>query len=221
MLDRIDFVDTRCVVLFGGSLGGALAPILAAERPVRGVIVAGGFTRTWYEHMLEIERTRRELAGMSAADINAAMPGVAELYLDYLYGGRTPGQVVRAKPRLAPLWDDAPDGQYGRPAAFFQQVAALNVEAAWDKVDAPVLVLYGEYDWIMSRADQERILEIVNARRPERARLLLLARTDHNLDVYPSRLDAFHGRGGRFDEALVGRVIDWLDAQWGDRVSHP
>src|SRR5262249_51491157 len=177
--------------------------------------------RTWYEHMLEVERTRRQLAGLSAAEINAAMPGVAELYLDYLYGGRTPGEVVRDKPRLARLWDDAPDGQYGRPAAFFQQVATLNVAAAWKKVQVPVLVLYGEYDWIMSRSAQERILEIVNARRRGRARLELLPRTDHNLDVYPSRLDAFHGRGGCFDEALVGRVIDWLDARRDDRVSHP
>lgn len=220
-LDRIDFVDTSRVILFGGSIGGSLAPILAAERHVRGVIVSGGFTGTWYEHMLEIERTRRELAGVPPGEINAAMRGVAELYLDYLYGGRTPGEVVRDKPRLAPLWDDEPDGQYGRPAAFFQQVAALNVEEAWEKVDAPVLILYGEYDWIMSRSDQERILEIVNARRPDRARLALLPRTDHNLDVYASRLDAFHGRGGRFDDALVGRVIEWLRAQREIHVSHP
>src|SRR5687768_16156666 len=46
-------VDPSRIVLLGGSIGGALAPVLAAEAPdgIAGIISVGGFTRTWYEHM--------------------------------------------------------------------------------------------------------------------------------------------------------------------------
>src|SRR5262249_55329246 len=145
-------------------------------------------------------------------EINQAMRGYAELYNDYLYGGLTPGRVLELHPGLARLWTDAPDGQYGRPAAYFQQVAKLDVEGAWEKISAPGLVLHGEYDWIMGRDDQERIVQIVNARHPGHGTLVELPRTDHNLDVYPSAEDAFRGREARFDDALVDRVCGWLRA---------
>ena len=51
------------------------------------------------------------------------------------------------------FWYDTPDGQYGRPAAFYQQLQALNLGEAWQKMNAPVLVIRGGADDIMSRAD--------------------------------------------------------------------
>ena len=57
-----------------------MAPILAQEFAVRGIIVTGGFARTWYEHMLDIERRRLTLSGAKASEVNAAMKGFAEFY---------------------------------------------------------------------------------------------------------------------------------------------
>jgi len=205
-------VDTNRVVLFGGSIGGALAPVLAAEHPVAGLIVAGGFSRTWFEHMLEIERARMTLEGTAPAEIHDAMRGYADFYAMYLNDGLTPAQVLARRPDLAPLWHDAPDGQYGRPAAYYQQVQALNVERAWSALDAPTLVLHGEYDWIMSRAEAEHVERLVNAGGRARATLEVLPRMDHNLEVYATPLDAYRGEGGRFDDALTARVIEWLRA---------
>jgi pimeloyl-ACP methyl ester carboxylesterase len=211
-LRGLDGVDPSRIVLFGGSIGGALAPLLAVEQPVAGLIASGTFSRTWYEHMLEFERQRLTLAGRPPAEINRAMAGFAELYALYLGQRLTPGEVVAKRPDLAPLWSDSPDGQYGRPAAYYHQVARVNVEEAWAKLDVPVLILHGEYDWMMSPAEHEHIRDLVNARRPESATLVTLPRTDHNLDVYPSQEDAFAGRNGRFEPDLIGRVATWLDA---------
>jgi hypothetical protein len=68
-------VDTTRVFLLGGSIGGAIAPVLAAETPeaIAGVIAVNGFSRTWYEHMLDIERRRLTLSGQSAPQVNATV----------------------------------------------------------------------------------------------------------------------------------------------------
>src|SRR5439155_1088389 len=75
------------------------------------------------------------------------------LYHLYLIDGLTPGEAIRRKPALKPRWYDAPDGQYGRPAAFFQQLQRLNLAEAWSHVAVPTLAIHGEYDWIMSGDD--------------------------------------------------------------------
>jgi hypothetical protein len=44
--------------------------------------------------------------------------------------GMTPGEILAQHPDWKPFWYDAPDGQYGRPAAFCQQLQALNLGEA-------------------------------------------------------------------------------------------
>jgi len=211
-------VDTTHLFVMGGSLGGGLAPILAAESPagVRGVISVGGFTKTWYEHMLEIERRRLALTGRTPGEVNDAMRGFAVFYTEYLIGRRTPADVLAARPELRPLWYDEPAHQYGRPAAYYHQVQALNVERAWAALaerGVPALVVWGEYDWIMSRDDQELAVSIVNQRRPGLATLAVLPRTGHGLTVFDSLAESFADEREAYDGQPDRVVVNWLRAQ--------
>jgi pimeloyl-ACP methyl ester carboxylesterase len=211
-LKRYDFVDKDNLFLLGASIGGALAPVLAQDERVRGLIVSGGFAKTWGEHMLEHERKRLELSGKSPAEIDKAMRAFIDFYSLYLNNRMAPSEVIRSKPSLAAFWYDEPGGQYGRPAVYYQQVQKLNVGAAWARISAPVLILYGEYDWIMSRGDQDLIVDIVNRRHPGNARLTVHPKMDHNLDIYDSIEKAFKGEGRTFDARVVDLIIDWLKA---------
>jgi len=208
-------VDPSRIVLLGGSIGGALAPVVAAESPdgIAGVISVGGFTRTWYEHMLDIERSRLTLSGQAPPVVNASMRGMARLYTAYLMDRRTPADVIAANADLRPLWVDEPRHQYGRPAAYYQAVQALDVEGAWATLASrgiPALVAWGEYDWIMSRAEAERAVEIVNTIRPGSATLTVLPRTAHGLMTFTSLAAAFANRAPVYD-GLPGHVITrWL-----------
>lgn len=209
-LKKYDFIDTNNLFLLGGSIGGALAPILAEGENVRGIIASGGFAKTWYEHMLWNERTRLELSGKSPAEINRMMRGYTEFYSLYLNEKLTPAEVIRRKPALASLWMDEPDGQYGRPAAYYHQVQDLNVEAAWEKVSAPTLIIYGEYDFVMSGEDHELAARIVNRNHPGRAQYVVVPKMNHILDTYESMEKAFKWEGDKFDEKVLTLIIDWL-----------
>jgi pimeloyl-ACP methyl ester carboxylesterase len=203
-------VDPSRLILFGGSIGGALAPVLAREFDVHAIAVAGGFSRTWSEHILGHERRRLTLSGASPSEVNAAMRGFVDFYSLYLDAGLTPGQVLAQRPDLKPLWYDAPDHQYGRQARYFQEVQALNVEAAWDAVRVPTLVVWGEYDWIMGRADQERVVEIVNAHKPGLARLVIVPGMNHHFDRYADPVAAFREKGGLYAADATSVIVDWL-----------
>lgn len=198
-ISKYDFIDPTRVVVVGLSNGGGTSVLIPRDHPVRGYIAASSWGRTWYEHMLELERVRLTGAGKSAADVNSEMRIFSQFYDSYLNGRMTPGAVLAQHPGWKDLWYDKPDGQYGRPAAFYQQLQALNLGEAWEKVSVPVLVMHGGSDSVMSDADSRAIAEIVNRKYPGRARYATIERADHLLSV-----------NNKLDDTVVPTMLEWL-----------
>jgi pimeloyl-ACP methyl ester carboxylesterase len=201
-IKKYDFIDTDRVFVLGISNGGGFAPFVAQGHTVRGYIAASTWGRTWYEHMLEHERRRLAAAGKTAAEVNDAVKGFTQFYDLYLIQGLTPGQVIAQHPQWKNLWYDAPDGQYGRPAAFYQQLQSLNLGEAWQHVNAPVLVVYGTGDTIMSRADSDAISEIVNRVHPGAAQNYVVEHMDHLFTV-----------DKKFYDPLIPETLNWIKAR--------
>jgi hypothetical protein len=89
---RSDVAADR-VFIFGHSMGGVMAPLLAAEIPVRGIIAYGTITRTWTEYMLENVRRQMELANTEPAVIDRELRANAAL-LTYLYAEKLSPKVI-------------------------------------------------------------------------------------------------------------------------------
>ena len=198
--------------LIGGSVGGALAPVLAREFKPRAIAVSGGFTRTWLEHMLDIERRRLVFSGSTPSQVNAAMRAFASLYDETLNRGQTPAMAIKAHPEWKDLWYDEPTRQYGRAMRYYQQLQALDVEGAWHEVAVPTLVIWGEYDWIMGRDEPERAVAILRARDPSLVTYVVRPGMNHHFFVYGDAKQAFDEKGGRFDDAAAKLLADWLRA---------
>ena len=62
---KYDFIDPAKVFVVGLSNGGGTSALVPRQHPVRGYIAASSWGRTWYEHMLEMERVRLTKAGKS------------------------------------------------------------------------------------------------------------------------------------------------------------
>ena len=203
-------VDAARLYLFGGSIGGALAPVLAREFPVKGLVVTGGYARTWLEHMLDIERRRLTLSGATPAAVGEAMRGFAGFYDRVLNGGLTPAQAIAANASWKAIWYDAPEHQYGRPIRYYQQLQRLEVEDAWQQVKVPTLLVWGEYDWIMGRDESERATAILHARDPALATHVIRPGMNHHFEIFPDARAAFKEEGGRYDEGAAAAMVRWL-----------
>jgi pimeloyl-ACP methyl ester carboxylesterase len=202
--------DPERLYLFGGSVGGALAPILAAEFPVRGLIVAGGFTQTWLEHMLDIERRRLTLSGQPPAEVNAAMRAFGGFYDRVLNRGETPAEAIAAHPEWKRFWYDGPAHQYGRPMRYYQQLQALDVEGAWQRLAVPTLIVWGELDWIMGRVESDRAAQILRARDAKLVTYEIRPGMNHHFDAFPDALAAFKEEGGAYDAGAARAIAQWL-----------
>lgn len=201
-ISKYEFMDSNQIFVVGLSNGGGFSPLVSRDHPVRGFISAGSWGRTWYEHMLELERLTMIQAGKSPAEVNDGVKALTEFYNLYLIHGMTPGEVLTKHPEWKPLWSDARDGQYGRPAAFYQQLQALNLGEAWQKTNAPVLVIRGSADNVMSRADAQAIAQIVNQIHPGYARYVEFEGMTHGFSV-----------SEKFHDPIIATVLDWMKQQ--------
>jgi pimeloyl-ACP methyl ester carboxylesterase len=215
-LRNYDFIDPRRIYILGISNGGGFAPIIpetdAEQAQVRGYISVGGWIKTWFEHMLEMERRRFTLMGKSPGEVNDRMKGVATLYYEWLIKGRSVDEILEEQPQLGDLWPEGKDHGhlYGRPLAFYEQLQKLNLAEAWSHVKAPIYVLHGAFDWIMTREDSELIANDVN-RNGDLASFYEIPNTGHAFQHYSSLLDAFNDRRAHFDPKVIGLLMDWLN----------
>jgi pimeloyl-ACP methyl ester carboxylesterase len=217
-LGSIEFVDPSNVTVLGFSNGGGVAPLLLAGASknvrVQTFVVMSGWYKTWLEHMLELERRRMKLSGVSETEINARMKKYSTFYDQYLNGKKTPGQVIAASPSLKEIWSDQPEHQYGRPASFYHQLQELNLADAWQKVDVPVLAVHPQFDWIMSLDDYKLMAEALNSRKPGSVEFIDWPRIDHILMAHDTPQLAFgDDPAARYDPALSAHVLNWLKKQ--------
>ncbi len=200
-ISNYDFMDRDRIFVVGLSNGGGTSVLVPTEFPARGYIAASSWGRTWFEHMLELERVRLTRAGKSAGEVDQAMKVFAQFYDFYLNQKMTPGEVIDRHPDWKNSWYDEREGQYGRPAAFYQQLQAINLGEAWQKVNSPVLVMRGTADNVMSDADSRAIAEIINRTHSGQARYAEIKGGDHLLTV-----------NGKLEDSVVPAMLDWMRA---------
>jgi pimeloyl-ACP methyl ester carboxylesterase len=208
-IEKYSFIDQDRIVVVGMSNGGGFAPLAAPAARVKGFVAIGSWGRTWYEHMLAIERQSRVANGADPAKINSDLKTLTDFYRLYLIEKQTPKQILAAHPQWKGIWDDGEITQYGRPAAFYQQLQDLNLGEVWAAVKVPVLVVRGEYDWIMPREDGYAIVDSVN-KNAALAKYVELPGTTHGLSQFESLTATTKGGRGEYFKPVEATVTEFL-----------
>ena len=198
-----------------------MAPLLAANHEVKGVAVWGGGTVTWLERLLAFDRHALELGDTPPVGIAATISRNAAFYQRYLIDQKTPPQIIAGNAAMKAVVDGiiglSESDHYGRPFAFHHQAQQQNWQAAWTKVDAPVLVLFGEFDWFETESSHRSIVQTINRRRPNQARMEVISGMDHHFSIFPNAASAFEDRAGNPSaEPFLKVLLPWLSNVIGE-----
>ena len=215
-LTRHAWVDPDRIVIYGISLGSTTAPLVASGKKIAGVMVQGAGAVTYLERMINFDRIDLELSDKFPVERqHDEMLKRIRFQQAYLLGRKTPSQVVADEPDLAGVWEslrgtDEPP-HYGRPFAWHWQAAEKNFVAAWAAIDAPVLVIHGEYEQFEPEHGHRLIVETVNAQRPGTATFVQISHAGHGLRIYGSKADAYRFENGvSAPELFMQPVLGWL-----------
>ena len=210
MLKSKDYVDTTNIIVFGSSMGSAIAPSMANEFGLAGVISDGTFFKTWYEHMLEIERRIKQMEGHNESEISKMMnEAYIPLYHGMLIQKKTYQQVVDEYPAIAEYNYHGADQMYGRPVAYYQQLQQFDFAAGWENLQVPLRIMRGTNDWIMSAYDNQMIIDLLNRKGHKDHQLYEYPGLDHWNTIHPSPENSYFGRPGKWEDEISGILVKW------------
>ncbi len=197
-LQASPLIDQNRVFVLGHSLGGMLAPRLAeAATGLRGVIILAGAVRSLEQSIIDQTRYLADLDGTITAEEGQHLADVEQL-------------AARAK-TLKP--GDPPLGVagIGAPAWYWIDLRGYHPPTAARRVKQPMLILQGERDYQVTRADFAQWRTAVGAR------------PDVTLKEYPAlnhffiagsgpSVPAEYFTAGHVAEEVVRDIATWITA---------
>ena len=210
------WIDAERVVLMGNSLGTKTVPIVAQGKSVAGVITSSGGGLTYFERMVNFDRHALSHEDRDPAEAHDILMRQMPFQVMYLLDGKTPEEIVAARPDLDGVWETIAhtgDGHhYGRPYAYHHQAAKEDYLEAWTNIDAPILVNFNEFDQFEELRGAELIVDTVNRLRPGTATLAVHENLGHSFRRYPSQLDAYEYRNYEpGQEPAIDVILGWLE----------
>ena len=203
-------VDPNRIIVFGSSMGSAIAPYLVNKYSLNGVISDGTFFRSWFEHMLEIERRIKQMQGQTEAQISQQMnQAYIPMYYGMLVDKKSYGELVAANPLLAQYNYHSAEHMYGRPMTYYHQVQDFDFAGNWQQVNVPVRIRYGEHDWIMSESDNHMIVDVIKRAGNDNVELYIQPGLDHWATLHPNPKHSFEGKPGKWDDSIAMKVVEW------------
>ncbi|MDM3870874.1 PDZ domain-containing protein [Porticoccus sp. W117] len=206
----LPYIDPKRVIVYGSSMGSALAPYLANKYQLNGIISDGTFYRSWFEHMLEIERRIKQMQDVSEADINQQMvDAYIPLYYGMLVEKKSYAQVIDENPLLSQYNYHLPEHMYGRPVSYYHQLQDFNVPAEWEKLIAPARIRWGTLDWIMSEADNHMIVDTLKRNGHRNFKFYKHPNMDHWDTLHKTAKDSFTGKAGTWNDDISQVLVNW------------
>jgi pimeloyl-ACP methyl ester carboxylesterase len=130
-------VDRERIAIFGHSVGGMIAPLLASEGIARAIAVYGTSSERWLAGLEASARRQLLLRGVAPEEVDRRLENARSL-----------------------PW-------YLRSEAFHRELDAVDLRDAWSRVRVPVLALHGEHDWVVSREEHLDLAALVPGARFE------------------------------------------------------
>jgi pimeloyl-ACP methyl ester carboxylesterase len=182
-VEKRDVIARRNIFLFGYSLGGMVAPLLARAEGLAGIAVFGASAGHWFDCVASSTRRQLQLSGWTGNDLEERVRDLTE----------------RAAPAA------------GRHMSFFQQLDASDLARAWRELDVPSLVLHGEYDWVCSSGEAQAISDLANEGHAGSSQCVELARMGHDLLAHGDLEQSFRQRSrGLWDPIVLEESTRWF-----------
>jgi hypothetical protein len=214
------------VFLFGHSMGGIEAPMLASRAaiPPRGIAVYGIGLRNWADYMTAIYTFQGfEIAGADPAEAAARVEVLRPVAYDLHFTDKTIDQIAAGDPaRTEALrslgWRGGVD-VLGRSYLFWRDLARLNLPQAWRDSKSEVLAVYGESDLVAYVQDDHRLIaEVANHYRPGTGRVVAVPETDHGMRRIGDRAEVRRRSRAGAGQPLppynpeIARIVgDWVE----------
>ena len=221
-MEQLPYADKNNLFIWGHSMGGIIAPIIAERYTPRAVIAFATVYRPWSEFLLEMHRVQAPLDGKSFAETEDFVRLMQKVYYEFFRLKKAPSELYKNpeykaivageleyKPGAVHMW--------GRHWHFWQQLDSVDLARSWAAVDAKVLSVFGGADYIAcSRIEHELIVRTVNSTHPGNATYMEIPDVDHLITRNPDWESAHKHisdaayRNANFHQGFADKITAWM-----------
>lgn len=179
-------IDTNKIFIFGHSLGGVTAPILAQQFQPKGVIVYGTVLKPWSDYLLDAFVIQKRHYKENLALLQDTLEFVKPFFYDFFYGKKSVSDICKTTKgqralEIAMGYDSQTKlGLANRTLEFHKEINQHNLPKAWKNTRSYVMAIYGESDIAANNSvDHKEIINCVNEAHPGKGEFVLMPRTNH------------------------------------------
>lgn len=224
-MEHLPYADKANLFIWGHSMGGVIAPIIAQRHKPLAVIAFATVYRPWSEFLLEMHRVQAPLDGKTFAETEDFVRLMQKVYYEFFRLKKSPAELHKIPEYTAIVASELeykPGAQHmwGRHWRFWQQLDSVDLARSWADVDAKVLSVFGGADYIAcSRIEHELIVRTVNSTHPGNATYLEIPDVDHLITRNPDWVSAHKNisdaayRDAHFHQEFADKITEWMNAQ--------
>ncbi len=228
-LKTYNFVDTTNLFLFGHSMGGVIAPVIAEKYQPKGVMVYGTVFRPWFEFMLDLVRKQNIMTGADYVENEKLTRQMQTLFYEFFVLKKSPAEIAQ-NPQLTALaakeLDFKPNSNlmWGRHYKFWQQLDELNMAQSWRNTRSNVLAIWGSADWISFEEEEHTVIaDLVNKYHPGKGKYLKLENTNHGFIKMPSMQEGIKLSSPAYNEQnfnynLISETDNWMKSKLNEKI---
>jgi pimeloyl-ACP methyl ester carboxylesterase len=194
---KLEGLDKENIFLFGHSMGGTTAPLLAEIYQPKGVVVYGTLFKPWMEYLYDAYLVQPQYYGEDLADLREQLEQHKPYVNDFFYGRKTPEEIVstpgglRAFQEILSYNPATKQAASGRSLNTFKELNECNTTRGWGNYTNHVLAIYGECDIAANNAeDHKALINYVNKKHPGKGSFWLAEGTTHTFEKIGS-MEAF------------------------------
>lgn len=221
-MENLPYTDKNKLFIWGHSMGGVIAPLIAEKHQPKGVIAFATVFRPWSEFLLEMHRVQWPLDGKSYAETEDRTRLIQKVYYEFFVLKKSPAELYQ-NPEYKKIvaeeleYKAGDNNMWGRHWRFWQQIDSLDLARSWSNVNARVLSIFGGADFVAcSELEHELIVRAVNSRHPGNAKHINIPDVDHLLiqnPDWPSAhkhfMDAAYKKD-HFHQGFADTTVSWM-----------
>ncbi|MGX1930107.1 alpha/beta fold hydrolase [Flagellimonas sp. 2504JD4-2] len=210
-LKSYENVDQTNVFIVGISMGGIMAPLLASEIDVKGMVVYGTGGKDWYSYELENTFRQARLSGISPEKLNAHMQREQQRLHYFFTEKMTPDEIRKIDKTMGDNCEN-----YPMHYSYFQDVADVDTYKTWSENKVDVLAIHGSSDFVSSGKEHELIAEMVNKNQKGIATYKEFPNADHWLLDTPSEKSSLNQEVEGVNGKLIKYMVEWIKSKKAD-----
>lgn len=219
-------IDLDQIFIFGHSIGGIIAPVIASEFEPKGVITYGTVVNTWFEYMQDLTRVQGDIFGRRDVEVEREIRTLIPFWYALFIEKKSPIEILEQPKFKALLENEGTLADFennlfiDRHYTYWTTIQDLALAKIWSNVKSYVLALHGEFDIQALHADHiYQIERIVNLSSPGKASAQLIKGADHGFVRFNSMEENIqtlnanqYGRAlhEKYHEGIAQVTLEWM-----------